>query len=97
MNTKHLIFIGVFIALVVSIYLFMNMKRKETWFSRDRDYGKKASKIWNATVAKGLKGFAEENEELRKMYPYLGYGDFIGMVCKGPNNVGCTAYSNYTR
>ncbi|ABT14974.1 hypothetical protein NY2A_B575R [Paramecium bursaria Chlorella virus NY2A] len=98
MNTKTLILIvGVCIALAVSIYLFMNMKRKETWYSRTRDDNAANSKIWNATVAKGLKGIAEENEELRKMYPYLGYGDFTGMVCKGPNNVGCTAYSNYTR
>ena len=40
MNVKHLILvIGVCIALAVAVY-FMNMKRKETWFSRDRDYGK---------------------------------------------------------
>ncbi|AAC96789.1 hypothetical protein PBCV1_A421R [Paramecium bursaria Chlorella virus 1] len=83
--------------IVLAVWLFKKDNKKETWFSRDLNYGKANSKIWNATVAKGLKGIANENAEIRKMYPYLGYGDFTGAICKGPNNQGCTYYANYTR
>ena len=96
MQVTQILIIVACIALAIAVY-FTNMKRKETWFSRDRNYGLRASEIWNATVAKGLKGIADENADLKQMYPYLGYGDFTGMICKGPQNQGCTTYANYTR
>jgi flagellar basal body-associated protein FliL len=94
--------IPIIVALVAGLLAFvwfMNTKnkKKEKWFSRDLNYGKMNSKIWNATVAKGLKGIANENSEIREMYPYLGYGTYTGFLCKGPNNQGCTAYANYIR
>jgi len=85
------------VGLLVAVWFMNKNKKKETWFSRDLNYGKMNTSIWNATVAKGLKGIANENAEIKRMYPYLGYGDFTGMICKGPKNQGCTAYANYTR
>ena len=87
------------ISIVVIITLWMlkrKEKRKEKWFSRDRNYGKMNENIWNRTVERGMQGISDINSDLKQMYPYLGYGDFTGMVCKGPNNQNCTTYVNYT-
>ena len=70
-------------------------KKKETWFSRDLNYGKANADIWNATVKKGMEGIRAVNEQLKKKYPYPGYGDYTGFICQGPNNEGCTSYTNY--
>ena len=96
---KHftLIIVACIILIAIVYYVNMKTKKKETWFSRDRIYSRANSAIWDATVAKGLKGIANENAEIRKMYPYLGYGSFTGMICKGPQNQGCTTYANYTQ
>jgi hypothetical protein len=94
-KTTPFLIAAVIVVIVFAIWFLKKDKKKETWFSRDLNYGKANSKIWNATVAKGLKGIANENVEIRQKYPYLGYGDFTGAICRGPNNIGCTYYSNY--
>lgn len=90
-------FIAVVLAVVLAaVYVYQNStKKKETWFSRDLNYGKANAIMWDATVKKGLEGIRAANRDIKKKYPYPGYGDYTGFICQGPNNEGCTSYTNY--
>jgi hypothetical protein len=93
--TKYAVVLLALLAVIVIGACFtMKKKKKETWFSRNRNYGKANSIIWDRTLKKGVKGVAKEDADIRNTYKYAGTGDFTGMMCRKPNNIGCTTYNN---
>lgn len=97
MQRKHVMMLIGAIVVVGIIAFFMMMKkpkRKETWFSRDLNYGKANSELWDAVTKEAEKAIANDTEDIRQQYPYLGTGDYTGMMCRGPNNQGCSTYMN---
>ena len=82
---------------VVAIFLTMTVKhrKKETWFSRDLNYGRANGILWDRYLAKGAKGVANQEAVIRETYKYPGYGDYTGMMCRGPNNYRCTTYNTF--
>lgn len=97
MQRKHvMMFIGaiVVVGIIAFVMMMKKPKRKETWFSRDLNYGKANSELWDAVTKEAEKAIANDTEDIRQQYPYLGYGDYTGMMCRGPNNQGCSTYMN---
>ena len=97
MQQKHvMMLIGaiVVVGIIAVVMMKKKPKRKETWFSRDLNYGKANSELWNAVTKEAQKAIANDTEDILKEYPYLGYGDYTGMMCRGPNNQGCSTYMN---
>lgn len=79
---------------IIAILVFLYMKpRKEKWFSRDITYGKANSILWNRYLKKGVKNVTNEYAEIRDTYKYPGTGDYTGMMCREPGNIGCTTYN----
>jgi hypothetical protein len=96
MNVKYaLILIGIIAIIGISIY-FWKPKIKETWFSRDQIYGKANKILMTRYLKKGVKGIIKENADIKNTYKYRGSGEYTGMMCRKPNNIGCTTYSNYS-
>ena len=81
------------VILVMLLAFFMTRRRKEKWFSRDITYGKANKILWDRYFTKGAAGVAEQDAVIQKTYKYPGYGDFTGMMCRGPNNYRCTTYN----
>ena len=81
-----LLVLGVLVILV----FFMTRRRKEKWFSRDITYGKANEVLWDRYFNKGAIGVANQDALIKSVYKYPGYGDFTGMMCRGPNNFRCT-------
>ena len=84
--------LAVLILLVVAIY-FLRPQRKETWFSRDLQYSKASSVLWDRYLAKGVKGVMKEDRDIRNTYKYPGTGPYTGLMCREPNNIRCTGYN----
>ena len=86
-----LLVLGVLV--VMLLVFFMTRRRKEKFFSRDLTYGRANSVLWNRYFDKGAKGVAEQDAIIQSVYKYPGYGDYTGMMCRGPNNFRCTTYN----
>jgi hypothetical protein len=68
--------------------------RKETYFSRDLAYDRANAVLWTRYKTNAAKNVKALDTEIQKTYKYPGYGDFTGMMCRGPNNYRCTTYNN---
>ena len=81
------------IAVALVIAFFMFRRRHEKFFNRDFAYGKANSVMWNRYLKNAAENIAKENAEIRNVYKFPGSGDYIGMMCRERNNVGCTTYN----
>jgi len=100
MQQKHvMMLIGavVIVGIIAVVMMKKKPKRKETWFSRDLNYGKANSELWDAVTKEAQKAIANDTEDILKEYPYLGTGDYVGMMCRGPNNQFCSSYMNLNK
>ena len=81
------------VVLILLAVYFLKPKRKETWFSRDRQYSEANTILWDRYLAKGVKGVMKEDQEIKRTYKYPGTGPYTGMMCREPNNIRCTTYN----
>jgi hypothetical protein len=96
MDIKTIWIVAIVLAVLAAVGAFLTMKpRKETWFSRNLNYGRANGILWSRYLKKNTKSVMEVDEDIKKTYPYLGTGDFTGFRCRGPKNFRCTTYSNY--
>ena len=97
-KTPVLVLLTLLVVVAIGVYFMMKkQKKKETWFSRNRNYGIANSIIWDRTLKKGIKGIIKEDADIKNTYKYPGTGDFTGLMCRKPNNIGgCTSYNNIT-
>ncbi|AGE49191.1 hypothetical protein ATCVBr0604L_522L [Acanthocystis turfacea Chlorella virus Br0604L] len=80
--------------LLIVIVLFAFWQRKEMYFSRDLAYDRANAVLWTRYKANAVKGVNALDAEAKNVYKYPGYGDYTGMMCRGPNNFRCTTYNN---
>ena len=80
--------------LLIVIVLFVFWQRKEMYFSRDLAYDRANAVLWSRYKANAVKGVNALDADIANTYKYPGYGDYTGMVCRGPNNYRCTTYNN---
>ena len=81
------------LALVVVLFVFA-WKRKESYFSRDLAYDRANAVLWTRYKANAAKNIKALDAEIKNTYKYPGFGDYTGMMCRGPNNFRCTTYNN---
>jgi hypothetical protein len=94
MKTQHVL-LAVFVIAAVALGAYLlRPKKKETWFSRDRIYGKANEILTDRYYKKGSEGVAKLEADVKYTYKYPGTGDYTGLMCRLPNNVGCTSYNN---
>ncbi|AGE49516.1 hypothetical protein ATCVCan0610SP_522L [Acanthocystis turfacea Chlorella virus Can0610SP] len=80
--------------LLIVIVLFVFWQRKEMYFSRDLAYDRANAVLWTRYKANAVKGVNALDADVKNTYKYPGYGDYTGMMCRGPNNYRCTTYNN---
>lgn len=92
MKTTTVVILLIIVAISMAFFMFQR-RRHERFFSRDFAYGKANSVMWNRYLKKASKSIAKENADIRNLYKFPGTGDYIGMMCRERNNVGCTTYN----
>ena len=80
--------------LAIVLVLFVFWQRKEVYFNRDWAYDRANAVLWTRYKENAIKGVNALDKEIKDTYKYPGFGDFTGMMCRGPNNYRCTTYNN---
>ncbi|AGE50197.1 hypothetical protein ATCVCanal1_471L [Acanthocystis turfacea Chlorella virus Canal-1] len=79
--------------LALVVVLFVLWPRKEVYFSRDLAYDRANAILWTRYKDNATKGIKALDTEIKQTYKFPGFGDYTGMMCRGPNNYSCTAYN----
>jgi hypothetical protein len=76
MKITYIILITIAVVLLISWFLV----RKENW--SDYNVSNDFMKIYYSNIV--------EDKKLAEKYPFFGTGNYTGLRCKKPNNVGCS-------